>query len=99
MTTVITSDLIPLRERGRFQSYGNIAYAVSALDFFSLLLKYTMCNILNNLKFSHFQGWICAWCSIGWFYHRLVWVALLFLHQFATHVNDYLCGYEAFDKL
>ncbi|KAF1803707.1 major facilitator superfamily domain-containing protein [Mucor lusitanicus] len=31
MTTVITSDLIPLRERGRFQSYGNIAYAVGSV--------------------------------------------------------------------
>lgn len=39
MTTVITSDLIPLRERGRFQSYGNIAYAVSALDFFFITVE------------------------------------------------------------
>ncbi|KAI7902317.1 major facilitator superfamily domain-containing protein [Cokeromyces recurvatus] len=31
MTTVINSDLVPLRERGRFQSYGNIAYAVGSV--------------------------------------------------------------------
>ncbi|KAI9486778.1 MAG: major facilitator superfamily domain-containing protein [Benjaminiella poitrasii] len=31
MTTVITSDLIALRERGRFQSYSNIAYAVGSV--------------------------------------------------------------------
>lgn len=29
LTTVITSDPVPLRERGKFQGYGNIAYAVS----------------------------------------------------------------------
>lgn len=36
MTTVICADLVPLRERGKFQAYGNIAYAVSKYrhDFF-----------------------------------------------------------------
>lgn len=31
MTTVIGADLVPLRERGKFQGYGNIAYAVSIM--------------------------------------------------------------------
>lgn len=43
MTTVITSDLIPLRERGKFQSYGNIAYAVSVHVF--PLLNYTFVHV------------------------------------------------------
>lgn len=29
LTTVIVSDLVPLRERGKYQGYGNIAYGVS----------------------------------------------------------------------
>ncbi|KAI9020752.1 major facilitator superfamily domain-containing protein [Phycomyces nitens] len=31
MTTVIVSDLVPLRERGKYQGYGNIAYAVGSV--------------------------------------------------------------------
>ncbi|CEG73104.1 hypothetical protein RMATCC62417_08548 [Rhizopus microsporus] len=31
MTTVICADLVPLRERGKFQAYGNIAYAVGSV--------------------------------------------------------------------
>ncbi|KAI8091500.1 major facilitator superfamily domain-containing protein [Thamnidium elegans] len=31
LTTVITADLVPLRERGKFQGYGNIAYAVGSV--------------------------------------------------------------------
>ncbi|KAI8379713.1 major facilitator superfamily domain-containing protein [Radiomyces spectabilis] len=31
MTTVITSDLVPLRYRGTYQGYGNIAYAVGSV--------------------------------------------------------------------
>lgn len=31
MATVITADLVPLRERGKFQGYGNIAYAVGSV--------------------------------------------------------------------
>ncbi|CAO3704008.1 unnamed protein product [Rhizopus stolonifer] len=31
MTTVIGSDLVPLRERGKIQGYGNIAYAVGSV--------------------------------------------------------------------
>jgi hypothetical protein len=37
MTTVIYSDLVPLRERGKYQGYGNIAYAVR-MHFLLLLL-------------------------------------------------------------
>ncbi|CAO3625097.1 unnamed protein product [Mucor hiemalis] len=31
MATVITADLVPLRQRGTFQGYGNIAYAVGSV--------------------------------------------------------------------
>ncbi|KAI8974702.1 major facilitator superfamily domain-containing protein [Pilobolus umbonatus] len=31
MTTVICTDLVPLRERGKFQGYGNIAFAVGSV--------------------------------------------------------------------
>ncbi|KAG0884214.1 hypothetical protein G6F15_005294 [Rhizopus arrhizus] len=31
MTTVIGADLVPLRERGKFQGYGNIAYAIGSV--------------------------------------------------------------------
>lgn len=31
LTTVMVSDLVPLRQRGTFQGYGNIAYAVGSV--------------------------------------------------------------------
>ncbi|KAI8364470.1 major facilitator superfamily domain-containing protein [Choanephora cucurbitarum] len=31
MTTVINADLVPIRERGKFQSYGNIAFTVGSI--------------------------------------------------------------------
>lgn len=41
MSAVITSDLVSLRERGKFQGYANIAYGVSFL---------CMCVKKNNAK-------------------------------------------------
>lgn len=31
LTTVMVSDLVPLRQRGTYQGYGNIAYAVGSV--------------------------------------------------------------------
>jgi MFS family permease len=31
LTTVMVSDLVPLRQRGTFQGYGNVAYAVGSV--------------------------------------------------------------------
>ena len=39
LTTVITSDLVPLRQRGKYQGYGNMAYGVSSSSLFSIEQK------------------------------------------------------------
>ncbi|RCI04511.1 hypothetical protein CU098_010826 [Rhizopus stolonifer] len=53
MTTVINADLVPIRERGKFQSYGNIAFTVGSIlgaplgGFLTDTLGWRSCFYLN----------------------------------------------------
>lgn len=68
MTTVITADLVPLRERGKFQGYGNVAYAVSLiLAFFLRMVPHFVQR--DTYIFFSVLGWFCFRCSIGWIHY------------------------------
>lgn len=96
LTTVICSDLVPLRERGKYQGYGNIAYGASNT---SLYLNLLLLTIGNPNLFLTCKGWFRCRCSARWIHHRRVWMAILLLHQPAVFAYNGLHCNMCHDKL
>jgi hypothetical protein len=88
MSAVITSDLVSLRERGKYQGYANIAYAVKKKK------KKKKKGFPSFQSHSHFLlAWVGCRCTFRRHHYRYYWMAILLLYQHPLFIHLPLCLY------